>query len=263
MNRPAAPSPPGPAQLALIRLAAMASVLLGWVVLAWLFYSPRLQLFPPPWEVAVRFVQLARTELLGDIVASLQEAIGGWVLGSLLGVALGLLIGRVVLAGLLLRPLVDFLRFISPLAWVPLAILWFGIGYWSKASIIVLISLFTVVVNTVQGVSAMDADTAKASRSLRLTLVQRMQVGVMIAMPDILVGLRYALGAAWGGVVLSELVAGDTGLGALEGYGGQSFDVAQIMVGMGVLAGMGYAANWGFMRLQRRLFPWIVANRAK
>lgn len=84
----------------------------------------------------------------------------------------------------------------------------------------------------------------------------------MAAMPDILVGLRYALGAAWGGVVLSELVAGDTGIGAMESYGGQSFDVAQIMVGMLVLAMLGYAANWGFVRMQRRLFPWIVANRA-
>ena len=261
MSRPAAVGP-SPRHLAAIRLAAVATVLVGWVLLAWVFYSPRLQLFPPPWEVAVRFVQLGRTELLSDILASLREAFGGWVIGSVLGVALGLLIGRVALAGLLLRPLVDFLRFISPLAWVPLARLWFGVGYWSKASIILLISLFTVVVNTVQGVSAMDPDTAKASRSLRLARLQRIEVGLMTAMPDILVGLRYALGAAWGGVVLSELVAGDTGLGALEGYGGQSFDVAQIMVGMGVLAGMGYIANWGFMRLQRRLFPWIVANRA-
>jgi ABC-type nitrate/sulfonate/bicarbonate transport system permease component len=259
----AVPQEPSPARLATIRLAAIATVLVGWMVLAWVFYSPRLELFPPPWQVAVRFVQLARTELLGDVLASLREAAGGWALGSVLGVALGLLIGRVPVAGMLLRPVVDFLRFISPLAWVPLAILWFGIGYWSKAGIIVLISLFTVVVNTVQGTTAMDADTAKASRSLRLTLLQRMQVGLMTAMPDILVGLRYALGAAWGGVVLSELVAGDTGLGALEGYGGQSFDVAQIMVGMGLLAGIGYAANWGFMRAQRRLFPWIVANRVR
>ena len=83
----------------------------------------------------------------------------------------------------------------------------------------------------------------------------------MSALPDILVGLRYALGAAWGGVVVSELVAGDVGLGALEIYGGQSFDVAQIMVGMLVLAALGYAANSGFLSLQRRLFPWAIVNR--
>ncbi|MBN8890547.1 MAG: hypothetical protein BGP12_22720 [Rhodospirillales bacterium 70-18] len=256
MKRPGGSAPAG------IRLAAVGFILAGWVVLAWAFHSPRLELFPAPWLVAVRFVELSRTELGADILASLGVAAGGWALGCLLGVALGLLIGRVALARLVLRPLIDFLRFISPLAWVPLAILWFGIGYWSKASIIVLISMFTVVVNTVQGASAMDSETGKASRSLRLRLPQRMEVGLMSAMPDILVGLRYALGAAWGGVVLSELVAGNTGLGALEGYGGQSFDVAQIMVGMLTLAVLGYVANWGFMRLQRRLFPWIIANRA-
>jgi len=244
------------------RLAAFAAVLCGWTLLSWALHSPRLELFPTPWQVAIRMAELARTELGGDIVASIAEAFGGWVIGAVLGILVGALIGRVTLARLLLRPVIDFLRFISPLAWVPLAILWFGIGYWSKASIIVLISFFTVVVNTAHGMSTIDADTAKAGRSLRLGWSQRLEVVLMSAMPDILVGLRYALGAAWGGVVLSELVAGDTGLGALEIYGGQSFDVAQIMVGMVVLAVLGYAANRGFMALQRRLFPWIVANWA-
>lgn len=244
------------------RLAAIATILLGWILLAWLFYSPRLQLFPPPWAVAVRFTQLMRTELPADIATSLGEAAGGWIIGSALGIILGALIGRVALARLLLWPVIDFLRFISPLAWVPLAILWFGIGYWSKASIIVLISLFTVVVNAAHGMTTMDPETVKAGRSLRLRASQRFEVVVMSAMPDILVGMRYALGAAWGGVVLSELVAGDVGIGALETYGGQSFDVAQIMVGMVVLAALGYAANRGFVYLERVLFPWIVAHRA-
>ena len=77
MSQPAAVRP-SPRHLAAIRLAAVATVLVGWVLLAWVFYSPRLQLFPPPWEVAVRFVQLGRTELLSDILASLREAFGGW-----------------------------------------------------------------------------------------------------------------------------------------------------------------------------------------
>ncbi|HUB49162.1 MAG TPA: ABC transporter permease [Acetobacteraceae bacterium] len=244
------------------RLSAVAMILFCWCALSWAFYSPRLQLFPPPWQVAQRFVQLLQTELPTDIAASLGEAAGGWVIGSLLGIALGTLIGRVAPARLVLRPVIDFLRFISPLAWVPLAILWFGIGYWSKAAIIVLISLFTVVVNTAHGMSSLDRETEKASRSLHLAPFQRVEVWLMSAMPDILVGLRYALGAAWGGVVISELVAGDTGIGAMESYGGQSFDVAQIMVGMLVLALLGYAANGCFMLVQRKLFPWIISNRS-
>ena len=243
------------------RVAAVITILGGWTLLSWVFWSPRLNLFPPPWQVAVRFVALLRTELPADIAASLVEAAGGWALGSALGIVLGALIGRVTLARLLLRPVIDFLRFISPLAWIPLAILWFGIGYWSKASIIILISLFTVVVNTAHGMAAIDEDAIRAGRTLRLRPWQRAEVVLMSAMPDILVGLRYALGAAWGGVVLSELVAGDTGIGAMESLGGQSFDIPQIMVGMVTLALLGYAANFAFVRLQRRLFPWIVANR--
>jgi ABC-type nitrate/sulfonate/bicarbonate transport system permease component len=244
------------------RLAAIAVVLCGWVVLAWAFYSPRLEMLPPPWRVAIRFVELARTELIRDIITSVQEAAGGWIVGSALGIALGLLIGRFAVARMLLFPVIDFLRFISPLAWVPLAILWFGIGYWSKAAIIVLISFFSVVINTVHGVSALDREMAKAGRSLHLSPWQEIEVVLMSAVPDILVGLRYALGAAWGGVVLSELVAGDVGIGALESFGGQSFDVAQIMVGMITLAALGYGANLAFVRAQARLFPWIVQGRA-
>lgn len=244
------------------RLAALAVILGGWCALSWIFWSPRLDLFPPPWDVAVRLTQLLGAGYLGDIAASLEEAIGGWVIGSLLGVAIGALISRVALGRLILRPVIDFLRFISPLAWVPLAILWFGIGYWSKASIIVLISLFIVVVNTAHGMASIEPETAKAANSLRLRLRQRFEVILMAAMPDILVGMRYALGAAWGGVVLSELVAGDVGIGASESMGSQSFDVAQIMVGMLTLAVLGYGANLAFVHGQRRLFPWIVANRA-
>ncbi len=243
------------------RTASVVAVLLGWVTLSWLLYSPRLALFPPPWAVAVRFGQLARTELGPDVLFSLGEAAGGWVIGSLLGIAIGALVGLVPAARFVLRPVLDFLRFISPLAWVPLAILWFGIGYWSKASIIALVSFFIVVVNTAHGMAARDRDAQKVARALRLRLPQRAEVVLMSAMPDILLGLRVALGAAWGGVVLSELVAGDVGLGAMESFGGQSFDVAQIMVGMVVLAVMGYAANLGFVRAQRRLFPWIRSNR--
>lgn len=250
-------------ELTLIRFGAVGFVLAVWIALSWLFYSPRLDLFPPPWKVAVRLVQLARTELAWDIQASLEEAAGGWILGSFLGIAIGLIIGRVTLARLLVRPVIDFLRFISPLAWVPVAILWFGIGYWSKASIIVLISLFTVVVNTVHGVTGLDRETDKVGRSLHLAWWQRAEVVVMSAMPDILLGLRSSLAAAWGGVVIAELVAGDVGIGALENMGGQSFDVAQVMVGMLALASLGYAANRGFIAVQRRLFPWIVANRAE
>ncbi|MBV1706225.1 MAG: ABC transporter permease [Hyphomicrobiales bacterium] len=253
----------GPARASLfgVRLASVGFMLGGWVVLSWLLQTPKLDLFPSPWRAAMRGFELAHSELGRDTLASLEEAAGGWLIGSLLGIALGLIIGRFALARLLLRPVIDFLRFISPLAWVPLAILWFGIGYWSKASIIVLISLFTVVVNTVHGVSAIEREVVKASQSLHLHWWQRLEVVLMSAMPDILLGLRYSLGASWGGVVIAELVAGEVGIGALESYGGQAFDVAQIMVGMVVLAALGYLANFAFMQGQRRLFPWIVSNR--
>jgi len=72
------------------RISALIAVLLGWTLLAWVFYSPRLDLFPPPWEVGARLVQLMRTELPADIGASVAEAAGGWIAGSIAGIAAAL-----------------------------------------------------------------------------------------------------------------------------------------------------------------------------
>lgn len=247
------------------RWSGWASVASVVVLLALWELSSRLvasTYFPGPWAVAVRFVNLAQGRLPTDVVASLTEAIGGWLIGSALGIVGGLVIGRSPVLAEYAKPVLNFLRHISPLAWVPLAVLWLGIGYWSKTSVIVLIAFFNLLVNTAHGVTSIEEDMLKAARMLGLRRHQRLQVLLMSALPDILVGLRFALGTAWGGVVISELVAGNTGIGALELYGGQSFDVAQVMVGMAVIAVLGLLANALFLAVQRRLFPWLVSSRA-
>jgi len=217
--------------------------------------------FPGPWAVARRLVQLAQDRLPADVQASVGEALGGWLLGSFLGILAGIAVGRFPIFAACVKPLLNFLRHISPLAWVPLAVLWFGIGYWSKTSVIVLLAFFNLLVNTAHGMSGIDDTTLKVTRMLRLRPQERLRVLLMSAIPDILVGLRFALGTAWGGVVISELVAGNTGIGALELYGGQSFDVAQVMAGMAVIAILGLVANALFLTAQRRAFPWLVSNR--
>lgn len=239
-------------------VASILSILAAWAVAAHLMGSIY---FPGPWAVVERFIELARGRLPSDMVASLEEAFGGWLIGSVAGIATGMAIGCSRLFAQFVKPLLNFLRHISPLAWVPLAILWFGVGYWSKTSVIVLIAFFNLVVNTAHGVSAIDETILKAARVLHLRRSQRLSVFLMSAVPDVLVGLRFALGLSWGGVVIAELVAGNTGIGALEFYGGQSFDVAQIMVGMVVLALVGILANWLFLLIQRKTFPWLVSDR--
>lgn len=239
-------------------LTSVAVILLAWEISAYLMGSIY---FPDPWAVVLRFVALLHGRLPGDVAASLAEAFGGWLIGSTAGIVVGTAIGRYRAFALSVKPLLNFLRHISPLAWVPLAILWFGIGYWSKTSVIVLIAFFNLVVNTAHGVSTIDETIIKVTRVLGLGRGQRLIVFLMSAVPDVLVGLRFALGLSWGGVVIAELVAGNTGIGALEFYGGQSFDVAQIMVGMLTLAIVGIAANGLFLMAQRRAFPWLVSNR--
>lgn len=229
-----------------------------WELLAVLIHT---HYFPTPWAVVVRFRELAADRLWSDVGASLRIAFTGWVLGSVVGIAVGLVLGRVRLVNLLVKPVLNFARHISPLAWVPLAILWFGIGSSSKIAVIALIAFFSLLVNTAHGAATVDPSIGAVSRMLRLHPLQRLAVLMMSTLPDILIGLRFALGASWGGVVIAELVAGDKGIGALELYGGQSYDVAQIMVGMVVLALVGLTTNWLFLTVQRIAFPWMTSSR--
>ncbi|GAC1549815.1 MAG: hypothetical protein NVS2B17_34390 [Candidatus Velthaea sp.] len=245
-------------------LVSFAVALAVWIVLAVLLRSDKLTLVPAPWDVAVAFAGLARTRLANDIIVSIREALGGWLIGSIIGIIFGLLIGRITVLRQTLAPAVEILRSVSPLVWVPLAIVWFGIGYTSKAFIVALIAFFTVIVNTIDGASEVSPEHLRVASMLRFSRWDVLRrVVLMSALPDILIGLQYALTTAWGGVIIAELTAGNEGIGGLEISQQQSFNVAGVIVGMITIAMLGYLANVAFVALTRRLFPWMPSARQR
>jgi NitT/TauT family transport system permease protein len=151
-----------------------------------------------------------------DIVDSLRRVALGFGAAALLGIPLGLVLGWYPAANQVVNPIIQILRPISPLAWIPVAILLFGVGDHAATSLIFLGAFFPITVACIAGVSNVPSMYRQAGRNFGLKPVQLLaRVVFPAALPQIMVGLRIALGIAWLVVVAAEMVAVDSGLGYL------------------------------------------------
>ncbi len=173
--------------------------------------------FPTPWQVIMGIVELTREgTLFDDIGASLFRVGVGFGLAVIVAVPLGLWMGWVKGAYVTLNPLFQILRPISPIAWIPIAILWFGVGNVSPIFLIFISSVFPMVVQTVAGVHTIEKRYLRAAANFgvsRATLFR--QVVIPAVFPQIIVGMRIGLGVAWLVVVAAEMIALRSGLGYL------------------------------------------------
>jgi NitT/TauT family transport system permease protein len=174
-------------------------------------------LFPKPFDVALGIVELIRQGLLPKyMVASLFRVTWGFTLAVLVGVPAGLALGWFRRAQEAFNPLIQAFRPISPIAWIPVAILWFGVSDAAPVFLIFLASLFPITVSTMAAVTGVQSVHLRAGQNFGLTGVQLFrQVILPAALPQILTGLRIALGIAWLVVVAAEMIAVNSGLGYL------------------------------------------------
>lgn len=238
--------------------------LLVWSLLAVLLRNQTPLVVPKPWDVAMGFGRASQQGLGADIMASVKVAAGGWAVGGITALIVGIAIGRIRWLKEIVNPVIEVLRPVSALAWVPLAIVWFGIGYSSKLFIVGLATFFIAIVHVIQGAESIDSRHLKVAQMLALRRRDVYRFVIMpSAVPEILLGLRLGLGVAWGGVIIAELVAGDKGVGALELRAQQGFDLDMVVVGMVVFAILGLIAVLLFGAVERTLFPWVAAQREK
>ena len=173
--------------------------------------------FPTPWQVVTGTLELIRDGTLWQhIGASLFRVGTGFGLAVLVAVPLGLWMGWVKGAYITLNPLFQMLRPISPIAWIPIAILWFGVGNMSPIFLIFISSVFPMVVQTIAGVHTIEKRYLRAAANFgvsRATLFR--QVVIPAVLPQIIVGMRIGLGVAWLVVVAAEMIALRSGLGYL------------------------------------------------
>jgi NitT/TauT family transport system permease protein len=174
-------------------------------------------LFPTPGEVALGIIELARQGLLLKyIVASLFRVSWGFTLAVLIGVPFGLLLGWYARAFQAFNPMIQIFRPISPIAWIPVAILWFGVTDAAPVFLIFLASVFPITVSATAAVQNMQPVYLRAAQNFGLSRGELFrQVILRASLPQIITGVRIALGVAWLVVVAAEMIAVNSGLGYL------------------------------------------------
>jgi NitT/TauT family transport system permease protein len=175
------------------------------------------KIFPPPTAVAKAIATLGEKSLLWHYIAdSLGRVFAGYSVAIVIGIPLGLLLGWYAPLARAVNPLIQMLRPISPLAWMPLAVIWFGVSNAAPIFLIFLASLFPIIVAAMNGVRNVPPMYLQAGRNFGLTTPQLMiRVVAPAVLPRLIVGLRLAFGIAWVVLVAAEMIAVDSGLGYL------------------------------------------------
>lgn len=192
---------------------AAALVAVWWIAVV----EARSVIFPTPMQVLTATVDLARGgELWTHIGASLFRVGTGFALAVAVGIPVGLWMGWIRSAFDTVNPLVQILRPISPIAWIPIAILWFGVGDLSPIFLIFLSSVFPTILQTASGVQTIERQYLRAAENFGVSRYRLFfQVVIPAVLPQIIVGMRVSLGIAWLVVVAAEMIALRSGLGYL------------------------------------------------
>ena len=234
------------------------AIALGVALIAWTigahFTSPFF--FPSPLAVAQSIVDLTQSGVLPHAVAiSYFRILVGWAVGCAAAIPLALVAGRIPVIRQMIEPFFNFFRFVPPIAFLGVAILWFGIGEGSKVAIIIYTSLFTVFMNTMAGAASVDVSPSRAALCLGASRRQVLwRVVLPATVPAILVGMRVGMGFSFMSVVAAEMIAANEGVGFLI-YNARLFlKTANAFAGILTLGVMGLGADFVFRMVARRLF---------
>ncbi len=215
-------------------------------------------LAPPLSAVLARAaVLVASGRLPGDLGASAWRVLAGFTAAALLAIPLGIALGLSPRIEAYLGPLLGALRPLAPPAWIPLAILWFGIGDAPAIFIIVVGTFSSLLPGTLAAVKGIDPDAIRAGLTLGASRRQVLAHVVLPSLlPDLLAQLRLGMGLAWMCVIAAEMVAVRRGLGFMMIEARQLFRTEDVLVGMLVVAAVGLGVDRALSRLETRLCGW-------
>jgi NitT/TauT family transport system permease protein/taurine transport system permease protein len=227
----------------LIFAISLGSGLVAWKLCSALFFNPRL--LPPPDTVfAAAWETLRSGELEEMVLVSLMRILTGFAIGCIAGIGCGLLMGTFGLIGEFLDPLIEIVRPISPVAMIPIAIVWFGIGENSKFFIIAYGAFFVTLINTIAGVRQAPLVRLRAATCLGAgTWNLFFRITLPSAMPYINTGMRVALGGAFMSVIAAEMIAANSGIGYFILQARLLVQTERIFVGLLVLGLTGFIAD--------------------
>ncbi|MCP1576042.1 ABC transporter permease [Herbaspirillum rubrisubalbicans] len=221
------------------------------------------RLLPPPSELAHTLWSLAaRGELLPHIVASVTRVAAGFAIGSVLAVALGLLVGISRRAEALLEPSFQALRAIPSLAWIPLLLLWLGIDETPKVVLIAIGAFFPVYLNLVAGIRDIDHKLIEVGSSSGLDTTELIRhILLPASLPYLFAGLRGGLSLAWMFLVAAELIAATRGVGYLLSDGRESSRPDLVLAAILILALLGKFSDGLLRAVEQKSLGWREARR--
>jgi len=252
---------PGQGNTFMLSVASVLALLfIWWLITALGLVKP---LFvPSPQSVLDKFAQIWRegftnTSFLDHVLISTARVFGAFILACAIGLPLGLAMGMSPLMRGIFDPPIEFYRPIPPLAYLPLMIIWFGIGETSKVLLIFLSIFAPIVLGARSGVKSAAIEQIHAAYSFGATRWQVMRHVILpSAMPEILTAMRVGIGFGWTTLVAAEMVAATSGLGYMVLSASQFLQTSVVIMGIFVIATIAFAFDLMMRFLERRLVPW-------
>lgn len=237
------------------QIIALLSSLIIWQFLVFLFSS----FLPSPIELARALKEgLLNGEILVNIFSSLQKVLAGFLLAAIFGIFLGLLLGYYEKIGDYIKPIIELFRAIPPIAWIPIAILVFGIGNSSAYFIVFLGAFFPIFTNTYFGVLSLPKIYRNISDSFEIKrTVFLKKILFKFSLPYIFAGLKIGMGMAWMSVIAAELVSSQSGLGYFIQLNRLLLRTDNIVLGMLLIGLLGLLLTKILEFAGRKATPWI------
>jgi taurine transport system permease protein len=248
-------------QFSLSLLSVGILLLLWWGITALGLIAPLF--LPPPQVVLQKLILIASPQGFMDATlwqhlgASLARMLVALFFAALIGIPVGIAMGLSPAIRGLLDPLIELYRPVPPLAYLPLMVIWFGIGETSKILLIYLAIFAPVALSTLAGVKNAQQVRIRAAQALGASRWQLLRFVILPgALPEILTGLRIGLGVGWSTLVAAELIAATRGLGFMVQSAGEFLATDVVLAGIAVIALIAFGLELGLRALQRRLTPW-------
>ena len=245
-----------------LSLATLTVILaVWWTVAALQLISPLF--LPPPDQVMQKLITIAGPQGFMDatlwqhLAASLTRIVLALLAAVAFGIPVGIAMGLSPTLRGILDPIIELYRPVPPLAYLPLMVIWFGIGETSKILLIYLAIFAPVAMSALAGVKSAQQVRIRAARSLGASRAQVLWLVILPgALPEILTGLRIGLGVGWSTLVAAELIAARRGLGFMVQSAGEFLATDVVLAGIAVIAIIAFILELGLRALQRRLTPW-------
>ncbi|MCH3965144.1 MAG: ABC transporter permease [Clostridium sp.] len=232
------------------------------LIILWQILSDRglikQSVLPSPHTIFLAFIDMVKSgDLARNLSISILRVIKGYCIGASLGIICGIFIGLFRIAENAVDLLIGFLRPIPIVAWVPVLILWMGIGEASKITVIVIGSFWPILINTIYGIKGADKKYLEVSEILEKSKLETLEKIVFpSALPSIFTGLRIGIGSAWMSVITAEIIAATSGIGYSISYARELSQPDIMLVGVASIGVIGFLIDYIIKKLQILVVRW-------